>query len=40
MSESIDKDKLKEKEEETIKRAELLHDYQLAQYETAKTTRR
>lgn len=39
MSESISKDELKEKEikkvEETIKRTELLYDYQVAQYESA-----
>ncbi|MCO7512721.1 hypothetical protein NJH77_26110 [Serratia fonticola] len=35
MSESISKEELKEREEETIKRAELLFDYQVTQYDSA-----
>ncbi|VXD05773.1 conserved membrane hypothetical protein [Enterobacterales bacterium 8AC] len=35
MSENINKEDQKEKEEETIKRAELLYDHQVAQYESA-----
>ncbi|MER5232370.1 hypothetical protein KDV93_20650 [Serratia ureilytica] len=35
MNEQADKDSVKEQAEETIKRAELLYDYQVAQYEAA-----